>query len=73
MQGGTKPEMSINPMRKAHAAPRCTAKSKRTGERAAVHRWANGMENYKHGARSKESVELWKLIKLLSQTEPLAA
>ena len=74
--------MSINPMHKAHAAPRCTAKSKRTGQpcRApAVQGWRvcrmhgarggapdgdrNG--NYRHGARSKETIELLKLIKSL--------
>jgi hypothetical protein len=34
--------MSINPMRKAHAAPRCQARSKRTGKRCrapAVRGW----------------------------------
>jgi hypothetical protein len=25
--------------------------------------------NYKHGGRSKETIELWRLIKLLGQTE----
>jgi len=74
--------MSINPMHKAHAVPRCTAKSKRTGRRCrapAVRGWKvcrmlgarggapegkrNG--NYRHGARSKETIELWKLIKSL--------
>lgn len=74
--------MSINPMHKAHAAHRCTARSKRTGKpcRApAVRGWQvcrmhgarggapegkrNG--NYQHGARSKETIELRKLIKSL--------
>jgi hypothetical protein len=78
--------MSINLMQKAHAAPRCTAKSKRTGNRCrapAVRGWSvcrmhgarggaptgrrNG--NYKHGGRSKETIELWRLIKLLGQTQ----
>jgi hypothetical protein len=67
-------------IRKAHAAPRCKAKSKRTGQRCkapAVRGWQvcrmhgagggapegkqNG--NYRHGARSKETIALWKLIK----------
>ena len=67
-------------MQSAHAAPRCHAKSKRTGKpcRApAVQGWKvcrmhgarggapegkrNG--NYRHGARSKETIELWKFIK----------
>jgi len=75
--------MSDNPMHKADAAPRCTAKSKRTGKRCrapAVQGWKvcrmhgarggapegkrNG--NYRHGARSKETIKLWKLIKSLS-------
>src|SRR4029453_2527921 len=79
---GHESEMIINPMHKAHAAPRCTAKSKRTGQpcRApAVRGWQvcrmhgarggapegkwNG--NYRHGARSKETIELRKLIKSL--------
>jgi len=74
--------MSDNPMRKAHAAPRCTASSKRTGQpcRApAVRGWKvcrmhgapggapqgerNG--NYRHGARSNETIELLKLIRSL--------
>jgi hypothetical protein len=25
--------------------------------------------NYQHGGRSKETIELWRLIKLLGQTE----
>jgi hypothetical protein len=71
---------SINPMQRAHAAPRCTARSKRTGKlcRApAVRGWQvcrmhgarggapegkrNG--NYRHGVRSKEMIELQRLIK----------
>jgi hypothetical protein len=67
-------------IQKAHAAPRCKAKSKRTGQRCkapAVRGWQvcrmhgagggapegkqNG--NYRHGARSKETIALWKLIK----------
>ena len=74
--------MSINPMQRAHAAPRCHAKSKRTGKPChapAVRGWKvcrmhgarggapegtrNG--NYRHGARSKETIELWKFIKSL--------
>jgi hypothetical protein len=79
---GQESKMTINPMHKAHAAPRCKAKSKRTGKpcRApAVRGWQvcrmhgarggapegkrNG--NYRHGARSKETLELRKLIKSL--------
>jgi hypothetical protein len=30
---------------------------------AVAHLRANGTENYRHGARSKETIELWKLIK----------
>jgi hypothetical protein len=74
--------MSDNPMHKAHAAPRCTARSKRTGQPCrspAVRGWKicrmhgarggapegerNG--NYRHGARSRETVELLRLIKSL--------
>jgi hypothetical protein len=75
--------MSINPMQnilKAHAAPRCLAKSKRTGQRCkappvrgfrvcrmhgARGRAPEGKRNgnYRHGARSKETIALWKLIK----------
>jgi hypothetical protein len=70
--------MTINPMQRAHAAPRCTARSKRT-RNPAVRGWQvcrmhgarggapegerNG--NYRHGARSKETIELRKLIKSL--------
>ena len=74
--------MSINPMHKAHAAPRCRARSKRAGQpcRApAVRGWKvcrmhgacggapegkrNG--NYRHGARTKATIELWRFIKSL--------
>jgi hypothetical protein len=74
--------MSNNLMHKAHAAPRCAARSKRTGQpcRApAVRGWKvcrmhgacggapegkrNG--NYRHGARTKATIELWRLIKSL--------
>jgi len=74
--------MSDNPMQKAHAAPRCTARSRRSGERCrspAVRGWSvcrmhgarggapegerNG--NYRHGARSKETIAFWRLIKAL--------
>jgi len=45
-------EMSINPMHKAHAAPRCRAKSKRTGKPCR----APAVRGYRvcrmHGARS---------------------
>ena len=74
--------MNINPMHKAHAAPRCTAKSKRTGKPCCapavqgyrvcrMHGARGGAPegkrngNYRHGARSKETIELWKLIKSL--------
>jgi hypothetical protein len=71
-----------NPMDKAHDAPRCTARSKRSGQRCrapAVRGWRvcrmhgarggapegerNG--NYRHGARTKEAIELTKLIRKL--------
>jgi hypothetical protein len=74
--------MSNNPMHKAHAASRCTAKSKRTGQRCrapAVRGWRvcrmhgarggapegkrNG--NYRHGARTKATLDLWRFIKSL--------
>jgi hypothetical protein len=74
--------MSINPMQRAHDAPRCKATSKRTGRPCrspAVRGWKvcrmhgarggapegkrNG--NYRHGTRSKEPIELWRLIKSL--------
>jgi hypothetical protein len=73
---------TANPMHKAHAAPRCTAKSKRTRKPCrwpAVRGWQvrrmhaarggaperkrNG--NYRHGARSKATIELRRLIKSL--------
>jgi hypothetical protein len=77
--------MSINPMqnmRKAHAAPRCRAKSKRTGQRCRapavrgfrvcrMHGARGGAPegeqngNYRHGARSRENMTLWKLIKAM--------
>ena len=77
--------MSNNPMqniRKAHAAPRCRAKSKRTGRRCRapavrgfrvcrMHGARGGAPegkrngNYRHGARSKENMTLWKLIKTM--------
>ena len=72
--------MSINPMHKAHVAPRCTAKSKRTGKPCcapAVRGFRvcrmhgarggapEGKRNDRHGARSKEIIELRKLIKSL--------
>lgn len=80
--GRSEGEMSNNPMHRAHAAPRCTARSKRTGKPCrspAVRGWKvcrmhgarggapegerNG--NYRHGARTKEMIEVWKLIKSL--------
>jgi hypothetical protein len=77
--------MNTNPMHKAHEAPRCKAKSKRTGKRCrapAVKGWkvcrmhgARGgapegeRGNYRHGARSKETIKLRKFIKSLSRAE----
>jgi len=74
--------MSNNPMHKAHATPRCTAESKRTGQPChapAVRGWqvcrmhgarggapeGSGNGNYRHGARSKETIALRKLIESL--------
>jgi hypothetical protein len=83
--------MSFNPMHKAHASPRCTAKSKRTGKpcRApAVRGWqvcrmhgARGgapegkrNENYRHGARTKETIasmrETAELIRMVRKRWP---
>ena len=75
-------KVSKDLMDKAHNAPRCTAKSKRSGQRCrapAVKGWRvcrmhgarggapegerNG--NYRHGARTKEAIELRKLIRRL--------
>jgi len=74
--------MSINPVQRPHAAPRCTAKTKRSDKRCnalAARGWKvcrmhgvrsgapegkrNG--NYRHVARSKETIALWKFIKSL--------
>ena len=74
--------MSINPMQniqKAHAAPRCKAKSKRTGQRCRapavrgfrvcrMHGARGGAPegerngNYRHGARTKETIGLRRFI-----------
>jgi hypothetical protein len=78
--------MTDNPMQKAHAAPRCRAKSKRTGKpcRAPAVRGyrvcrmhgarggapegeRNG--NYRHGARTNETMEMVRLIKRLARGE----
>jgi hypothetical protein len=80
--------MSVNPMQniqRAHAAPRCRAKSKRTtGQRCKapavrgfrvcrMHGARGGAPegerngNYRHGARSKETIALWKLIKSMKR------
>jgi len=80
--GRVEDKMIDNPMHKAHAAPRCTARSKRTGKpcRAPAVRGyrvcrmhgarggapegkRNG--NYRHGARTKATIELWRYIKSL--------
>jgi hypothetical protein len=77
----------VSPMDKAHNAPRCTARSKRSGQRCrapAVRGWRvcrmhgarggapegerNG--NYRHGARTKEAIELRKLIRALRRGVP---
>ena len=74
--------MSDNPMHKAHAAPRCRAKSKRSGLRCKspavrgfrvcrMHGARGGAPegdrngNYRHGARTKQTIELWRFIKSL--------
>ena len=73
--GGYGSKMSINPMERAHASPRCRAKSKHSGLRCKspavrgyrvcrMHGARGGAPlgerngNYRHGARSKESMEL---------------
>ena len=73
-----------NPMRNAHAAPRCTARSKRTGERCrgpAVKGWTvcrmhgarggaprgAGHGNYRHGGRTRDTVETRRLANLLAR------
>jgi hypothetical protein len=75
-------EVSKDPMDKAHNAPRCTAKSKQSGQRSrappvkgwrfagcmvpvAARRRASGMEIIVHGARTKEAIELRRLIRAL--------
>jgi hypothetical protein len=72
--------MSDNPMQKVHAALRCRARSKRTGQRCKapavrgfrvcrMHGARGGAPegerngNYRHGARTKEVIALWRLIK----------
>jgi hypothetical protein len=76
--------MSNNPMHRCNAAPRCSAKSKRTGKpcRApAVKGWRvcrmhgarggapegkrNG--NYRHGARTKETIETVRYVNALAR------
>jgi len=76
--------MSINPMQKAHAAPRCSARSKRTkkpcrapavqGYRVCRMHGARGGApegerngNYRRGARSKQSIQMARLIKTLAR------
>jgi hypothetical protein len=74
--------MSNNPMHKAHEAPRCRARSKRTGQPCRspavrgrkvcrMHGARGGAPegkrngNYRRGARTKATIELWRLIKSL--------
>jgi hypothetical protein len=69
--------MSDNPMGKAHDAPRCAAKSKRSGQPCrgpAVKGWrvcaaarprASGMGIIAMAARTKEAIELRRLIRAL--------
>ena len=71
-------------MRAMHCAPRCTAKSKRTGQRCkapAVRGWtvcrmhgAGGgarpgvaHPNWQHGGRSREAIDLRKLVNELGR------
>jgi len=73
--------MTINPMQSAHDAPRCKAKSKRSGKpcRAPAVRGCrmhgarggaptgklNG--NYRHGTRTKEAIQAVRYVNLLSR------
>ena len=72
----------INPMQSAHGAPRCKAKSKRTGEpcRAPAVRGVCRMHgasggapigkqngNYRHGNRTREVIQAVRYINLLSR------
>jgi hypothetical protein len=76
--------MSINPMQSAHDAPRCKAKSKRTGLRCRspavngyrvcrMHGAGGGAPtgkrngNYRHGARTKETIQAVGYVNLLSR------
>ena len=75
--------MTDNPMQSAHDAPRCKAKSKRTGKccRAPasgcrvcrMHGARSGAPtgkgngNYRHGTRTKEAVQAVSLVNLLSR------
>ena len=80
--GRSKAEVSDNPMHKAHEAPRCRAKSKRTGkpcrapavEGCRVCRMhgarggapaGNRNGNYRHGARTRETIETARLVKTI--------
>jgi hypothetical protein len=79
--GRIKAEMSDNPMHKAHEAPRCRAKAKRTGRpcrapavqgyRCRMHGARGGAPagnrngNYRHGARTRETIETARLIKTI--------
>ncbi len=82
--GGAVQKGDVDPMHRANSAPRCTAKSKRTGDpcRApAVQGWAvcrmhgagggakpgKAHPNWKHGARSRDAVEVRKLSNALGR------
>jgi hypothetical protein len=76
--------MTINPMQSAHDAPRCQARSKRTGNRCGapavrgcrvcrMHGAGGGAPtgkrngNYRHGTRTKETIQAVRLVSLLSR------
>jgi PAS domain S-box-containing protein len=80
VQGASDYAMSINPMQSAHASPRCRARLKWTRLRSRLQQRGASVSagctalagsegkrngNYKHGARSKEAIQLRKLIKSL--------
>ena len=76
--------MTINPMQSAHDAPRCKARSKRTGKRCRapavrggrvcrMHGARGGAPtgkqngNYRHGKRTKETIQAVRYVNLLSR------